>query len=229
MPDPPATALTYLRPSVPTPKIKLMRVLATLLLSVVVCVFPDRANADIYSYVDSAGVTHFTNVPVDDRYAVFIKAPPEPGHESASRTGLARAAYKERVASYAGLIDAAAKRAALQPALLRAVIAVESAFDPRAVSRAGAQGLMQLHPATARRYGVGDAFNAEQNVAGGAHYLSDLLRRFDNNLELALAAYNAGEEAVERHGRHIPPYRETREYVPAVLRLYKQFLEARAT
>ena len=83
---------------------------------------------------------------------------------------------------------------------------------------------MQLHPDTARRYGVGDAFDPEQNVRGGARYLSDLMRRYHDNLELVLAAYNAGEQAVDRYGRQVPPFRETQAYVPAVLRLYRQFL-----
>ena len=184
-----------------------------------------RAQADIFTYTDEHGVSHYSNVPTDERYALLLRSPPDP---RAPQAVAARAGWHERAAAYAGLIDSAARTAAVQPALLRAVIAVESAFDPRAVSRAGAQGLMQLHPTTARRYGVGNPFDPEQNLRGGATYLSDLLRRYDNNLELVLAAYNAGEDAVERYGRRIPPYRETREYVPAVLKLYKRFL-ARAT
>jgi soluble lytic murein transglycosylase-like protein len=83
---------------------------------------------------------------------------------------------------------------------------------------------MQLLPATARRYGVKDINDPEQNIRAGTHYLSDLLTRFDSNLELALAAYNAGEEAVERYGRHIPPYAETLAYVPSVMRVYERLM-----
>jgi soluble lytic murein transglycosylase-like protein len=184
------------------------------------------AHADIYTYTDEAGTPHYSNVPADYRYVLLLKSPPEesPAAASAPRIG---AGWRARAAGYGPLIDRVAASTALQPALIRAVIAVESAFNPRAVSRAGAQGLMQLQPATARRYGVGNAFDPEQNVSGGARYLSDLLKRYKNNLELALAAYNAGEDAVDRHGVQIPPYRETREYVPAVLRLYRELLTQR--
>jgi soluble lytic murein transglycosylase-like protein len=109
--------------------------------------------------------------------------------------------------------------------LVRAVIVVESGFNPRAVSKKGAVGLMQLQPATARRYGVKDIYDPDQNIRAGAHYLSDLLTRFNSNLELALAAYNAGEEAVERYGRHVPPYAETRSYVPNVMRVYQKLMD----
>ncbi|HEY0766574.1 MAG TPA: lytic transglycosylase domain-containing protein, partial [Steroidobacteraceae bacterium] len=125
---------------------------------------------------------------------------------------------------YDPMIERAARSAAVRPELVRAVIVVESAFNPRAVSKRGAQGLMQLEPSTARRYGVSNAFDPEQNITAGAHYLRDLLARFGNNLELTLAAYNAGEDAVERYGRSIPPFSETRHYVPAVMRVYHALL-----
>ena len=197
-----------------------------------------RSEADIYSYADRQGVAHYSNVPSDSRYVLFLMALPAPGVEPAPagpapqtdrrarETDHAGPAphtdRRARETDYEGLIDRAARRHALEPALLRSVISVESAFNPRAVSRAGAQGLMQLLPQTARRYGVDNAFDPEQNVLGGARYLSDLLKRYGNNLELALAAYNAGEGAVDRHGRQVPPYPETRAYVPAVLRQYRE-------
>jgi len=205
-----------------------MRALPLCVLALAVSAMAPTAGADIYAYTDGGGVMHYSNVPTDSRYVLLLKAPPEPAAAGAPRSALSAGDWQARALSYTPLINRAARKASLQPALLHAVIAVESAFNPRAVSRAGAQGLMQLHPKTARRYGVGDAFDPEQNVRAGAHYLSDLLHRYDNNLELALAAYNAGEEAVDRYGRQIPPYRETREYVPAVLRLYHQLL-TRAT
>jgi soluble lytic murein transglycosylase-like protein len=117
----------------------------------------------------------------------------------------------------ATLIDEVAHATALPPQLLAAVIAVESGFDARAVSRKGAQGLMQLMPATARRFGVTDPFDPRQNIAGGAAYLKWLLQRFDGDLTLALAAYNAGESAVVKAGYRVPPFDETRAYVPRVL------------
>ncbi len=185
------------------------------------------ARADIYAYTDDAGTAHYSNVPVDSRYVLILKAAPEEGGVAATTPRQIGSRWRARAAGFGPMIDRVAARTALQPALLRAIIAVESAFNPQAVSRAGAQGLMQLHPTTARRYGVGNAFDPEQNVSGGARYLADLLRRYNNNLELALAAYNAGEDAVDRHGQQIPPYRETREYVPAVIRLYRELQTGR--
>jgi soluble lytic murein transglycosylase-like protein len=175
------------------------------------------ARADIYSFLDSSGVTHFSNVPVDSRYKLLLATPVE---EPTAQPGK----WLAKSADYDPLIERAARAAAVRPELVRAVIVVESAFNPRAVSKRGAQGLMQLKPSTARRYGVSNAFDPEQNITAGAHYLRDLLRRFGNDLELTLAAYNAGEDAVERYGRSIPPFSETRQYVPAVLRVYRKLL-----
>jgi soluble lytic murein transglycosylase-like protein len=117
------------------------------------------------------------------------------------------------------IVRQAARDNALDPALLHAVIATESAYARRAVSPRGALGLMQLMPATAREYGVTDAFDARQNVRAGALHLRRLLDRFDQDTRLALAAYNAGAAAVQRHGGRVPPFAETRAYVPRVLRL----------
>ncbi len=195
--------------------------LSALLILLAAAVLPvSSARADIYSFVDEDGVTHYTNVPDDVRFVLFQKTGDDRVMMSAERAGN----WRERASTFSGLIDRTARRTDLHPALLKAVIAAESAFDPNAVSRAGAQGLMQLHPKTAQRYGVTNPFDPAANVDGGARYLHDLLRRFNNNLELALAAYNAGEEAVERHGRRIPPYAETQAYVPTVLKLYRRFL-----
>lgn len=118
------------------------------------------------------------------------------------------------------LIEQAARRHDLDADLLTALIRQESGFDPRAVSRAGARGLMQLMPATARRYGVVRIHDPGENIAGGSAYLRDLLDRF-GRLDLALAAYNAGEGAVQKHGNRIPPYDETRHYVAAVMADYR--------
>jgi soluble lytic murein transglycosylase-like protein len=124
--------------------------------------------------------------------------------------------WREAAGHYAEAIEAAAERHGLDPALLVSLAQVESAFDPRAVSSKGASGLLQLMPDTARRFGVRDAFDPAQNLEGGARYLSWLLERFGGRTDLALAGYNAGEGAVERH-RGIPPYRETRHYVDRVM------------
>jgi soluble lytic murein transglycosylase-like protein len=177
----------------------------------------EAARADIYSFVDSAGVTHFTNVPVDGRYRLLLATPPAE-RKARPENWLAKSSEFDR------LIERAAHSHAVRPELVRAVILVESAFNPHAVSNRGAVGLMQLLPSTARRYGVADAFDPEQNVMAGVHYLRDLLTRYGNNLELTLAAYNAGEDAVERYGNSIPPFAETRHYVPTVLRIYRSLI-----
>ena len=135
---------------------------------------------------------------------------PEPGSRGA------RTSRSPRRVPFQGLIRQAAARAGVDPTLVAAMVRHESAFDPAAVSRAGAQGLMQLMPATARRFGVDDPFDPGQNLRGGTTYLRWLLDRFGGDVRLAVAAYHAGEGAVARHGG-IPPYPETREYVRRVL------------
>lgn len=124
-----------------------------------------------------------------------------------------------RPSQYDGLISSAAADHSVDPRLVKSVVLVESDFNPTAVSRAGARGLMQLMPTTAANHGVKDAHNPEQNIAGGTKYLSHLLNIFDGNLEKSLAAYNAGEAAVARYGG-IPPYDETRDYVRKALTAY---------
>ena len=136
--------------------------------------------------------------------------PPEPP------VAAAREPWQELAGGYAELIERAAETHRVDPILLTAVARAESSFDPRAVSPKGAQGLMQLMPQTASRFGVRDAFDAEQNVDGGARYLGWLLERFSGRTDLALAGYNAGEAAVDRHSG-IPPYPETEAYVRKVL------------
>jgi soluble lytic murein transglycosylase-like protein len=185
---------------------------------------PGLARADVYAFTDANGVSHFSNVPSDSRYQLIISTPSEaavgtPAPKEHAIDWLARSAQ------YDAVIKGAASAATIQAALVRAVIVVESGFNPRAVSKKGAIGLMQLQPATAKRYGVKNIYDPGENVRAGAHYLSDLLARFDSNLELALAAYNAGEEAVERYGRHVPPYRETLAYVPSVMKVYHRLMD----
>ena len=127
---------------------------------------------------------------------------------------------------FTDLIQSAAREAALDPALVHALIYVESRYNPAARSPKGAVGLMQVLPETATRYGVADpARSLEANLRAGTRYLSDLLQIFDSRLDLALAAYNAGENAVQRHGLRIPPYAETQAYVPAVLAKYREWQE----
>jgi len=138
-----------------------------------------------------------------------IASAPAPRAERAS-------AWKEEAGKFAELIEATARRHGVDPVLLMAMAAVESNFDPLAVSSKGACGILQLIPATAERFGVVDVFDARQNLDGGAGYLRWLLDRFEGETELALAAYNAGENTVDRYGG-VPPYPETRNYVSRVL------------
>jgi len=140
--------------------------------------------------------------------------------EPAPRSG-PQERWRQLAGPYAPILAAAAEKHGLDPALLTAMAHVESRFDARAVSPKGAQGLLQLMPATASRFGVSDLFDAAQNVDGGAAYLSWLLEHFEGRTEMALAGYNAGENAVERF-QGIPPYRETRNYVTNVTRIAAQ-------
>lgn len=154
------------------------------------------AVADVYVRVDPDGAVHLSDRPASG-YALLAPAPGDIVSESAERHGV-------------------------DPLLLRAVIAVESGNDARAVSRKGAAGLMQLMPATAARYGVADRFDPAQNVEAGTRYLRSLIDRFDQDVGLALAAYNAGETTVLRYGRRVPPYAETRGYVVRVRAVYER-------
>jgi len=181
--------------------------------------------ADIYVYTADDGTVSLSNVPTDERYTVLIAAPKQavaaaPAAAATVRKGQSGLARK---AGYDRIVDEVSRAYGLESALLHAVISVESRYDPKAVSRKGAAGLMQLMPQTAKRYGVADAFDPRQNLDGGARYLRDLLRMFNNNQSLALAAYNAGEHAVTKHGNRIPPYRETLHYVPRVLEFYQRY------
>ena len=118
------------------------------------------------------------------------------------------------------LIVAAAARYHLDPDLIHSVISIESNFNPKAVSPKNARGLMQLMPLTAQQFGVQDSFNPEQNIEGGTRYLSDLLHKYKNNLTLALAAYNAGPDTVDKYGHRLPPYLETMKYVQRITKTY---------
>jgi soluble lytic murein transglycosylase-like protein len=133
-----------------------------------------------------------------------------------------RAMQKNRQ-RFSPAIAETAKRHDMPVGLLHAVIATESAYDPEAVSRTGAVGLMQLMPDTAKRYGIRNRRDPAKNLSGGARYLKDLLLRFDNDIELALAGYNAGENAVEKYGNQVPPFEETQTYVRKVMSLYREY------
>jgi len=206
------------------------------------------ARADLWAYVDENGRSHVANHQVDSRYKLFFKgetsldAPRNAASErdeaerALSGTRLYERATDERVTRpYASLIDRYARTNGLDPALVKAVVAVESAFDPQAVSAKGAVGLMQVIPETGERYGVsGDArrstaerlYDPATNLRIGTRYLRDLLDRFDNDLVLALAAYNAGEGSVSIRDNTVPPFAETRAFVRLVQQVYALYRPA---
>lgn len=188
------------------------------------------ARADIYGFVDDQGTTHFSNVPQDKRYTLFMRTPRAPARAPARQAPSRKASggklsslLRARQQAYTVHVARLASALRMDAAFLHAVITAESGYNPRARSDKGAMGLMQLMPGTAKRYCVKDPYDPVQNLRGGSLYLRDLLERYDNDPRLALAAYNAGEQAVARYGNQIPPYRETREYVPLVMELYERY------
>lgn len=211
-----------------------MRVsLSSLLLAanVLVCpAAPAASDENIWSFEDSEGVAHFSNVPDNSPYRLYLKDPgsyrlktERDDRAIATRTKAVRPwTISQDKLPFAGMVAAAASEHKLDPALLHAIIHVESRHNPAAVSSKGAIGLMQLLPETARRMGIENASTPERNISAGARYMRFLLDTFGKDIELALAAYNAGENAVIRYGNRIPPYRETLAYVPAVIAAYDE-------
>jgi hypothetical protein len=191
---------------------------------------PAPAAAQLFRVVDETGTVHYTNRPCDPRYVRLLPGacpPPAPSPESAAAptagNGTASTAPGPGAlpvgSALAREIESAATRHGLDRRLVEAVVRVESGGNPRAVSPRGALGVMQLMPSRAEALGVTDVFDVRANLEGGVRHLRDLLARYRGDLPLALAAYNAGEEAVRLH-RGVPPYRETQEYVQKVLSLY---------
>lgn len=172
------------------------------------------ATADIFKYVSPDGRVYYTDEPKKGfDYRLIIRTRPRTYARDVKFMSGNKLKYNDMIAK-------AAAKHQMDPKLLHAVIQAESAYNANAVSSAGAVGLMQLMPDTARRYGVSDRRNAEQNIDGGTRYLKDLLAMFNSNLKLAVAGYNAGEGAVMKYNNTIPPYPETRNYVQQVLTLY---------
>jgi soluble lytic murein transglycosylase-like protein len=228
---------------VPPQPLRLRRRAAVVVASLA-CLAAANASAAIWGYVDEQGQTHVATEKLDERYELLykgpstadrIETPPADGDLDAwKRTPhVERLLANPRVASYDKLIAQHAKAQGVDPALVKAVVAVESAFIADAVSNKGALGLMQVIPQTAMRYGVApdDKRSVEQklldpriNVGIGTRYLRDLLAMFGGDVSLALAAYNAGEQAVEHYERRIPPYPETQEFVKLVQQFYAIYL-----
>jgi soluble lytic murein transglycosylase-like protein len=183
------------------------------------------ARADIYAFTDERGVRHFTNIAgLDRRYKLVRKEGPV-----APRAAMTSWMPSEaEIRKYQTIVDTASRSYGVDNALVHAVISAESGYNPQAVSRKGAQGIMQLMPDTARRYGVSSVLDPVENIHGGVKYLKDLLAMFNGNVELAVAGYNAGENAVIRAGNRIPRYPETENYVPKVMDYYRKFQARKA-
>lgn len=178
--------------------------------------------ADIYKFTDTDGRVYYTDEPRHSLYKRIIKT--KTSHYSnnytSNYTGKVRIFTGANKKRFAELIEQAALRHQVDAKLVHAVIQTESAYNSSAQSPKGAVGLMQLMPDTARRFGVTDRNDPDQNVDGGTRYLKHLIKMFNPNLDLAVAAYNAGENAVIKYNNSIPPYPETQNYVKQVLALY---------
>jgi soluble lytic murein transglycosylase-like protein len=200
------------------------RALSHLVAALALAAVAQPAVADIFMFKDEKGVVHFTNIPSNDRrFKLVRKEAGTPPLTAAAGMPQILMPREESIRMYTPLIERASRTHGVDVALVHAVISAESAYNPGAVSRAGARGLMQLMPDTARRFGVQNIMDPSDNIHGGVRYLRELLTMFNGNTELAVAAYNAGENAVIRHGHRIPPYAETVNYVPKVLGFYRKF------
>jgi hypothetical protein len=201
----------------------------TLIMACTVMLFslcqPRRVLADIYQYTDENGVMHFSNVSVGTakKYKKLKSAAAEKQQATATPSSTAPSqvpsSSSDSPSAYVDIINSACNRHGVDPALVHAIVKVESDFNPYAMSRKGAMGLMQLMPQTAAEMKVGNSFNPHDNIDGGVKYVRYLIDRYEGNLSLALAAYNSGETAVKKWGT-IPPYRETQNYVQRILRIY---------
>ncbi len=170
--------------------------------------------ADIYRYVDENGVAHYTNYPTAQTYSIYMR--------EGSRSVSVNTPHNR----YDSHIKDASSRHQVDFDLIKAVIKVESSFDPKAVSKAGASGLMQIMPENYGLLGISDPYNPRQSINGGAQYLRQMLNRFDGKTTLALAAYNAGPTAVDKY-KTIPPYKETQRYVRKVMTEYRRLRQVR--
>ena len=178
-----------------------------------VCINSNNSFSDIYMYIDSSGIVHFTNAPTSTDYKLYMKERKQ------------RIQQTINTKKYDAIIKKAQKKYGVEFSLIKAVIQVESGFNPKAVSKKGAKGLMQIMPDNYRNLLVKDPFNPSENIMGGTLYLQRLLKRYKYKLPLALAAYNAGPQAVDKYKR-IPPYEETQNYVRKVMKTYSRYKQS---
>lgn len=184
-----------------------MKTIRCVALSVIFIFVATPVCADIYMYLDSDGILHFTNTPTSSHYKLYIKEKPK---KSPAQAAMDR---------YDHIIEEAAYISGISFALIKAMIRVESNFDPEAVSKKGAMGLMQIMPKNFKALEINDPFDPRENIIGGSMYVQQMMDRYEGKLPLALAAYNAGPTAVDRN-RGIPPIKETEDYVKKVMNYY---------
>ncbi len=188
---------------------------------ILIALLPAQIHAEFYVYKENDGTSWITDRKMPrERYKLMATI----GRPTAvvSCRNMTAAKLEKRASTYVDVIQAYSIAYEVEPNLVKAIIAIESCFDRKAATSVGARGLMQLMPATAKELGVKDSFDGKANIRGGIKYFSQMLARFNNNTELALAAYNAGPGAVEKYGG-IPPYAETKGYVKKVLKRYKKY------
>jgi len=181
-----------------------IRIMGMLIAALFLFVAATVVQADIYMFIDSEGVLHFTNAPTSSQYKLYIKERPKPA-----------VATKK----YDGIIQEASNTFGLSFSLLKAMIKVESNFNSRAISKKGALGLMQIMPQNLRAFNIQEPYDPKDNIMGGARYFKSLIERFEGKLPLALAAYNAGPTIVDKY-RKIPPIKETEDYVKRVMKYF---------
>ncbi len=181
-----------------------------------VLICPCTALGDIYRYIDAEGVVHFTNAPATKQYTLYLREKKQTRAQARTKT------FKAGPEIYDKIIVKAARAFGVDHALIKAVIHAESSFNPNAVSRKGARGLMQIMPQNDALLNISNPFDPSQNIMGGTQYLKRMLIRYNEKIALALAAYNAGPSAVDKYKR-IPPYEETQIYVQRVMSLYSQY------
>ena len=204
-----------------------MRIIQTLYSLLVVAVLSNSAMAEkTYVYKENDGTVWYTNVTPSSQDSTRYKLIEVKGRQTATKScrGMTEEKLAVRAADYQKDIKEISSEFSVDPKLVKAVIRNESCFDRTATSSAGAEGLMQLMPATARSLGVEDSFQPQQNIRGGVEYLSELVTRYHNNLTLALAAYNAGPGAVAKYDG-VPPYPETQKYIKRVMKSYRGYIQ----